>query len=66
MKEIIRNYYEYEGAELTSNGRFVNTGIFADGHLAYSRVDENGDIIEEEEGRYAQIRENGKLVMLGI
>lgn len=66
MKVIKRNYYEYEGAKLTLNGRFINTGIWADGHLAYSRLDENGNRIEDEEGRYAQIRENGKLVMLGI
>lgn len=55
-KIITRNYYECMGALTMKTGRFICTGEWADGHLAYSRVDENDNIIEEEEGCYVQLR----------
>lgn len=55
-KIITRNYYETMGALTMKRGRFINTGIWADGHLAYSRIDDNDNIIEDEEGMYVQLR----------
>ncbi len=69
--------YEYEmsierrvyGSE--EKARFYNSGEFADGHLAYSKMifdkELNKWIIEDEEdGMYAQVRWNGHLVMYRI
>lgn len=64
MKEIKRTYEI--GNERFEDGLFIATGIWADGHLAYSRLDENHNIIEEDEGMFAQVRENGKLLMVRI
>ena len=71
MKIITRFYYEM--GDITKEikiGKFVNTGIWTDGHLAYSRLDNNGNIIEEDDGMFAQVREiiNGqnKLCMVRI
>ena len=55
-KIINRKYYEHMGALVTK-----------DGHLAYSRVDDKGNIIEDEEGVYVQLRSyNGGLFMQRI
>lgn len=64
MKTIKRNYYEEPNATELKNGTFICIGQWANGNLAYSRLDDNGDVIEEEDGMYYQIRENGKLVMV--
>lgn len=59
MKTITRNYYELSDTNKEiKTGNFVNTGIWADGHLAYSRLDNDGNIIEEDEGMFLQVREN--------
>lgn len=65
MKIIKRRYFEDNGLFTKSKeGLFMNTGLWADGHFAYSRVDENGQIIEE--GEYYQLKGslniNGKIV----
>ena len=57
MEKIInRKYYESMGALTLKKGRFVCIGQWADGHLAYSRVDEHNNIIEDEDGVYVQLR----------
>ena len=67
MKIITRNYYETMNSKTLKTGKFICIGQWADGHLAYSRVDDNGNVIEDEDGRYLQIRSsNNKYIMLGI
>ncbi len=60
-KIIKRKYINDEGKEIV--GKFVARGQWADGHLAYSLLDENDNEIEGEECAYFQIRFNGELVM---
>ena len=55
MKSIKRKYYNYDLHEWV-NGLFVCVGQWGDGHFAYTRLDENGVRIEEEEGAYFQCR----------
>lgn len=64
-KPITRNYYDIDSEEWKV-GRFVARGDYADGHLAYTRLDENGEEISGEETCYYQIRLNGRLVMFHI
>ena len=52
-KKIIKRRYVVSGVT-SKEGYFINTGIWADGHLAYSRCTKEGKIIEE--GAYLQIR----------
>ena len=52
-RKIIKRRYAI-GVTIVVEGYFINTGIWADGHLAYSRVDDKGNIIEE--GDYYQLR----------
>ena len=53
--EIIkRRYVVDEKYGSTEEGYFICTGQWADGHLAYSRVTKDGDLIEE--GEYYQLR----------
>ena len=71
MKTITRHYYEAGDVNKEIKiGKFVNTGLWADGHLAYSRLDNDGNIIEEDDGMFAQVRENingqNKLCMVRI
>lgn len=72
MKSIIKDSrgYELEVKVIKRNNElYYNSGIWADGHLAYSKLtNENGQLIvkDEDEGLYVQIRENGQLVMLHI
>lgn len=63
MKEITRNYLQ-DG--IINTAKFICEGQWADGHLAYSRLDEHGEIIEEDRCMYAQIRTNGQLLMIRI
>lgn len=44
-------------------GWFIAQGQMADGHLAYTRLDDNGEAIEGEEGAYIQLRGIGCLYM---
>lgn len=54
-KPITRYYYDsYDPKEEVKVGRFIARGEWADGHLAYSRFDEDG--YECEECSYAQYR----------
>lgn len=57
MKIIKRRYFDSNSIFKKSRmGYFINTGVWADGHLAYSRVDEHNNIIEDEDGVYVQLR----------
>ena len=54
-KIIKRRYFETHSIfEQSKVGLFIARGQWADNHLAYSRVDENGDTIDE--CSYVQIR----------
>ena len=55
MKTIKRKYYNFE-IEVWEDGLFICVGQWADGHYAYTRLDRNGNRIEEEEGAYFQCR----------
>lgn len=66
-KIIKRKFLERIGSLTEKTGYFICIGEWADRHLAYSRVDENGDVIDGEDGRYVQLRSyNGYLYMQGI
>ena len=62
MKIYERQYYDYN-QEKWFYGRFICVGQWADGHLAYSRIDANNEEIEDEDGVYYQIRSGGLLIM---
>ena len=67
MKTITRKFYETMNDKVQRTGKFICIGQWADGHLAYSRVDDNGNVIDGEDGRYVQLRSyNGGLYMQGI
>lgn len=57
-KIITRIYYTGENGifEKGKIGRFIARGQWADGHLAYSRLDDEGNEIEGEECAYYQRR----------
>ena len=64
MKIITRPYiYVHDPIKV---GKFICEGQWADGHLAYSLLDANEEIIEEDRGMFVQIRYNGKLTMIRI
>lgn len=55
-KVIERRYFEEHSMfEQSKVGKFVARGQWADGHLAYSRLDEDGNEIEGEECMYYQV-----------
>lgn len=65
--KIIERYYYETMDELTpKKGKFVARGQWADGHLAYSLLDENGNEVEGEECAYVQMRGVGCLYMQRI
>lgn len=65
-KIIKRDYYE-DNSNIVKTGLFVARGQWADGHLAYSRLDNNGNEIEDEQCAYVQLRySNGGLYMQRI
>ena len=64
-KPIKRSYYDIESKEWKI-GTFIARGQWADGHLAYSLLDENGEPIEDEECSYVQIRDFHSLIMVRI
>ncbi len=55
-KIITRKYYETMDDTGVKVGKFIARGQWADGHLAYSRLDENNNPIEDEECCYIQLR----------
>lgn len=65
-KIIKRNYYEEWGSLTFKKGLFVARGQWADGHLAYSRLDVNGNEIEGEECAYVQLKGRNCLFMQRI
>lgn len=67
-KIIKRKYYESIGSlTLKKEGLFIANGVFADGHLVYSRLDENKNEIEDEKYCYIQLRSHyGGLYMVRI
>lgn len=65
-KVIKRNYCDDAKLDNQKQGYFIAQGEWADGHLAYSRLDENKKIIDDEQGAYAQIRYLNKLIMIRI
>lgn len=64
-KPINRPYWD-EDTKSWKAGRFIAHGDFADGHLAYTRLDENDEDIEGEETCYYQVHWYGQLVMFHI
>ena len=66
-KVIKRKYRSSMDALTFKVGNFIARGEWADGHLAYSRLDDNGNVIEDEECVYVQLRSyNGGLFMQRI
>ena len=67
-KMIKRKYYESMNDKTLKDGLFIARGQWADGHLAYSRINENGEAVsEDEECAYVQLRSvNGYLYMQRI
>lgn len=61
-KPIKRKYLDYETKE-EKYAYFIASGQWADGHLAYTRLNENMERIEEEEGAYFQVRSYDGLFM---
>jgi hypothetical protein len=64
-KKIVRPYFD-PWSEEWKKGTFLAGGLQADGHLAYDRLDEEGNVIEGEETSWYQARYEGKLVMFHI
>ena len=62
----IRTYQNGCGNPFEENGKFVEDGMWADGHIAYSRLNDNDQVIEEEQGCYAQMRIDGQMIMYRI
>lgn len=65
-KPIKRQYYESMSDDTLKMGVFIARGQWADGHLAYSRLDENNNPIEDEECSYVQLRGEHGLYMQRI
>lgn len=65
-KIITRRYYESMNALMYKKGRFIARGQWADGHLAYSRLDDNNEPIEDEDCVYVQLRGKYGLFMQRI
>ena len=64
-KPVTRLYWDEE-TESWKQARFIAGGTQADGHLAYSMIDENDNEIEGEETAYYQQRYCSRLVMFHI
>lgn len=62
-KPITRNYYDSPSQLTPKKGRFIARGLWADGHLAYSLLDENDNPIEDEDCMYVQLRGRHGLFM---
>lgn len=68
MKAIKRQLmYEYDYTDtLQGEAMFIATGQWADGRLAYSMLDSDGNIMPKHEGSFVQIRHDNKLVMVRL
>ena len=64
-KPIKRWYWDIDREEWKW-GKFIARGIMANGQLAYTMIDEEGNDIEGEETSWLQCRQYGKLVMFHI
>lgn len=62
----IKRWYLDPDIEEWKKGKFIACGQMADGHLAYSRLDEDDNEIEGEETSYIQCRSGGMLCMYHI
>ena len=65
-KPIKRRYYESMSDFEVKVGTFITCGQWADGHLVYSRLDDNGEPIDDEECMYVQLRGSYGLFMQRI
>lgn len=65
-KIITRNYYESMNSLKLKKGKFIAEGQWADGHLAYSLLDENDEPVEEDRGMFVQLRGCNGLYMQRI
>ena len=63
-KILKRKYYPIASEDKVEEGLFLCIGEWANGHLAYSRVDAKGNVLEE--GEYYQMRISGKLMMIHV
>ena len=63
--KIYKRLYTDKNGDI-KEGRFIVTGEWANGLKAYSRIDEDGNIIPEEEGLYYQLRFGGQLFMIHV
>lgn len=63
---ITRWYYDSPSQLTPKKGNFIARGQWADGHLAYSLLDENNDPIDEEDCMYVQLRGRTGLFMQRI
>ena len=69
MKELIRSYIDdNNNAQLKLNGYFIAVGQWANGNLAYSRIDPDTHevISESDNATYVQVRFNHSLIMVHI
>ena len=65
--KVIQRDYQDPNTNEWRYGRFVARGQWADGHLAYSRVDMAGEpLSEDDDCTYFQVRYGRKLVMFHI
>lgn len=62
-KTIKRDFYDNDMNYL-GNATFIANGQWADGHLSYELLDTDQFSYEYQEYQYAQVRHNGKLVMV--
>lgn len=60
---IKRKYYDSPSQMIPKCAYFIASGQWADGHLAYSRLDENMNVVEEDECMYVQLRGTNGLFM---
>lgn len=65
-KPIKRNWiYDSDRNEVKQGeSMFIATGQWADGRIAYSLLDEHGQVIPEHDSAFYQIRYDGKLLMV--
>lgn len=68
MKAIKRNWmYDHDYTDtLQGEALFLATGQWGDGRLAYSILDSDGNVDQEHDSSFVQIRHNNKLVMVRI
>lgn len=63
-RQWIYAYEGIKGLEANRKAQFILAGRWADGHFAYSMVDDAGNEIYGEEGAYYQLKINGHLIMV--